>query len=361
MIISISDAVTQTWVVIGALVVLLLISIRKKPKEFFPKSTTDELKGLAILLVVLSHIGYFLVNDHRFLLPLSNYAGVGVDLFLLLSGYGLTMSALQKPLSRLQFYKKRLIRLYIPVAVIIIFFLILDALILKRTYPLVLSIKNFLGFFPSADLYNDIDSPLWFITLLLSYYVIFPLIFWRRAPLVSAGIIGYVSWWLANKNLSDLLPVTHGIASLYQLHLLTFPIGVAIAAVVFHTLQRNMETKWKNLVRTWILVGLTVFLLHMLSRSAVGGDWKQEEIVSIATALAFMSVFILNSFEFGLLSFFGKYSFEIYLIHWPLLYRYDLVYSHLPAGIATLSYLLLFIFLGYWYQKIIARLLVISK
>ena len=86
MTIFIANAIWETRIVIVGLLLALLVSARRaKNHSFFPPSTTTELKGLAILMIVFSHIGYFLVSDHRFLVPLSNYAGVGVDLFFLLS------------------------------------------------------------------------------------------------------------------------------------------------------------------------------------------------------------------------------------------------------------------------------------
>ena len=118
----ISNPVEATNIFIAILVFALIVSIRKqKTKEFFSLSTTQELKGFAILAVVLSHVGYFLVEDHRFLFPLSTIAGVGVDLFLILSGYGLVLSGLKKDLSIGQFYKQRLIRLFVPMWIILLF------------------------------------------------------------------------------------------------------------------------------------------------------------------------------------------------------------------------------------------------
>jgi len=43
----------------------------------------------------------------------------------------------------------------------------------------------------------------------------------------------------------------------------------------------------------------------------------------------------------------GTYSYEMYLLHWPLLSRYDFLYRTLPASLATFAYLALFIGLGW--------------
>lgn len=123
MTISIFNAVTQTAIVQIFLLLALVVSARRtKDSSFFSADTTTELRGLAILMVVFSHIGYFLVNDHQFLVPLSNYAGVSVNLFLILSGYGLVAAALHQPLLIGAFYLKRFVHVYLPVLITVIFF-----------------------------------------------------------------------------------------------------------------------------------------------------------------------------------------------------------------------------------------------
>ena len=127
MIISIINPIQATYIFIAIFSVAILFSLRsKKNHDFFPIETTNELKGLAILLVIFGHIGYFLVDDHSFLFPLSTIAGVGVDIFLFLSGYGLVVSALKKTLTIFQFYKTRLIKLLIPLWITLGTFFLLD-------------------------------------------------------------------------------------------------------------------------------------------------------------------------------------------------------------------------------------------
>ena len=66
------------------------------------------------MMVIFSHIGYFLDAGKQFTYPWSVAGGVGVDIFLFLSGFGLTMSALKTDLGIFQFYIKRLPRIYLP-------------------------------------------------------------------------------------------------------------------------------------------------------------------------------------------------------------------------------------------------------
>ena len=360
----ITNAIPQTHLLIIILAIVLLASLRrKKDSSFFSVDTTTELKGLAILMVVLSHIGYFLVSDQHFLVPLSNYAGVGVDLFLILSGYGIMTSALRKPLSTGQFYRKRLSKIYLPVLLTLVILLISDALILHIFYPASLTIKNLLGFFPSADLYTDINSPLWFITPLLVQYLLFPLVFYKRMPLLAPLAIALFGWIMISLDLPKLLSITWGVYNLYRLHFIGFPLGLLLGAVLNQ--PPIVQKKWltyihsvcqspmiHRLSRWGALVIVTGVVWVLLNHSMVGETWKKEEGLSVLTALAMITFFIIKKTEVRLLTLFGQFSFEIYLLHWPLLYRYHLFYQWVPAGIATLLYLSLFITLGWCYQKI---------
>ncbi len=365
MLISISNTVRETWIFFGLCIFALVISLRKgRHAGFLPLEVTNELKGVAIILVALSHIGYFLVSDHSFLVPLSNYAGVGVDLFLILSGYGLVVSALKRPLTILQFYKKRFSKIYLPVFATLLIFLALDFAFLHKTYPPSLTVKNFLGFFPQADLYNEIDSPLWFITPLFFYYLIFPLFFWRRAPLVSSVAVALLGYYITKQNLPDIIHVSDGVAKLYQLHFLGFPLGMALSSIVNQP-PRMFATVFKKITllfqHTWFHYSLTAVsiagLFFYATHSGVGSTWKKEEIISLATSSFLLLFFILKKFRIKLLSLFGLFSFEIYLLHWPILYRYDIVYPHLPAGIATAILLAIFLGLSYLYQRLVRHLI----
>lgn len=354
MIISISNAVGETVVVAGALILATLVFVRRSKKtSLFPIETTNELKGLAILTIVLSHIGYFLASDNKFLQPMSNYAGVGVDLFLVLSGYGLVVSAIKTPRSVLQFYLRRLPRIYLPMIITLAIFLIADYFILHKTYPLDTTIKNFFGIFTKANLYEHIDSPLWYITFLLINYLLFPIIFHCRFPLLSAAGMGAAVWLF----LKYWPP--YDMMGYYKLHLLAFPVGMALAGLLTqpplflsNLTKKITEKRVINFIlRFAFLVAAGAFLVYSYYHSHVGEKWYREGITSVLSVLAVITIFIVKKIDFKFLAILGMYSFEIYLLHWPLVWRYNFIYGYLPAGSATLVYLALFVGIGYLYQR----------
>lgn len=93
MTILINNPVQSTVIFSIFFILIFLFTLRLRKNETTVQLVhTQELKGLAILAVIFSHIGYFLANDDRFLFPFSIIAGVGLNLFLFLSGYGLFVS-----------------------------------------------------------------------------------------------------------------------------------------------------------------------------------------------------------------------------------------------------------------------------
>lgn len=342
---SIADPVFATYLFSGILFVALLVSLRPRGSYSFSPEVVQELKGFAIIAIVLSHIGYFLVSDHRFLFPLSTIAGVGVDLFLLVSGYGLVASSLKSVRKPLEFYKRRLDKLFIPLWVALATFFTMDFFILGKAYSLDYIARSFVGFFPSADIYGDLNSPLWYITLIIFFYLLFPLLFMQRRPLVSAFLVlcsAYVVHTLT-------LPLLSGVSHLHELHLWAFPIGMAFAAVVQGKTIGNIT----SLPVYAVLIGgpagsIGYFALH----GNVGTEVFLEQGTSIFTALLVCAFFLIKKFEIRLLYLFGVFSYEIYLFHWPIMYRYDIFFQFFPPWLAVTLYLALFLGIGWLFQKI---------
>lgn len=356
----IEHAVAQTYWFEAFCLLALLFSFRKKTSVHLSKDTTAELKGFAILTIVLAHIGYYLSQDTQFLSPLSSMAGVGVNLFLFLSGYGLTVSALTAELSPWQFYRKRLGKIFVPAWTVLAILIAADTAFLHLHYSWTTIWQSFLGFFPYADLYTSIDSPLWYFTLIVFYYLIFPLVFSRRFAYFSALIIAAAGYYTTQLH----LPVDGGVAALYTLHIFAFPLGMLAAAIakskwpwLVHT-QREIQTMlsretWRSrLVRGTLLILATGIFIYTFLHSDVGRGYWIEQEASLVSMFGIISIFMLKPFEFRFFNLVGIYSYEIYLLHWPLMYRYDFLYSWLPASVATFAYIFAFIGIAMLFRKL---------
>ena len=354
----INNPISQT-IIFSVFFFLVWLLMLKKGTDFGSLSInkTQELKGLAILMIVLSHIGYFLVDDHRFLWPLSTMAGVGVNLFLFLSGYGLTISSLKNKLSVWQFYKKRLVKLFIPLWPMLVIFFILDFFVLNLSYSWGYIGKAMFGIITRADLYNDINSPLWYLTFILGFYLLFPLFFSKKRPWFSAILLYLAAYAVIYFKPPFLDNVLH----LYKVHIVAFPLGVLFAWLMTNIRFEKVKEKLqsikpiaRNLVYYFSILVLLGFFAYSVMHPGIGEGARKEELMSIISTLALTLIFILKKIDFKFLYIFGIYSYEIYLWHWPILYRYDFLYKYLPAWLSTILYLAIFLALGLGFQKVVA-------
>lgn len=336
MLVSINNPLQQTVLFALFLIAALFVLIRrKKENSVLPLSTTQELKGLAILAVIFVHVGYFLASDHQFLFPFSIFGGVGVDLFLLLSGFGLVSSALKREESTGDFYKRKLRGLFVPMWIVLgVLMLLAGRFILPA----------FFGIFLTADIYKDLNSPLWYFTLILFYYIFFPLVFSKKRTWFSALVLYVIPYFIVQQDPALLSSVI----GLYKVHLIAFPLGVLAGGVLFEKKLWVLPT-WIR----WVLISCAVALVAYLSvHSGILESPLKTELISIVMTLCIIFAFVFKKIEFGALSILGLYSYEIYLIHWPIMYHYDFLFSWLPAGVATFAYLGVFIALGMGLKKL---------
>jgi len=140
---------------------LFFILFNGKPEKkitFMSIEYTSFLRGLAIILIILSHsVGH---TGVRIFTPLG---GIGVALFLLLSGYGLTESYKKNRLSG--FWKKKLLRIWLPY-----FLFIILLVIIRNDYKYVLTVDFFLDVL-------CLKTSFWFIGFLVWNYILFWIVF----------------------------------------------------------------------------------------------------------------------------------------------------------------------------------------
>ena len=211
-------------------------------------------------------------------------------------------------------------------------------------YPFQGIIQNILGFFPRADLYKDVDSILWYFTLILFYYLLFPLIFSKRQPFLSA-----ILFLLLGRFMVDLkLPVNVDVLKLYKLHYMAFPLGMFLATLPKRRLIVPVVVPRPILlpIKITVIVVSTYLFCYTAIHSSVGAGVLREQLVSLLSMGCLLIVFFLKNYYSRLLTLLGTYSYEIYLIHWPLMSRYDFLYNRLPASLATFLYFIVLLVLG---------------
>ena len=361
------DVATSSLIVIAAFLAVILFTFKKSQHtDVFPISVTQELKGFGILTVVFAHFAYMKVTNADFLFPLSIIAGVGVDLFLFMSGYGLTVGMLKKPMPIIDFYKRRVIKIFIPFWVALILIFAADAIFLGIFYPVPYMLQSLLGWFPTAVGFGDVNSPFWYITWMMMFYILFPLVFSYRMPWLSALILAVIATIIGSTN-----PLEMGDNWLHRLHTVAFSMGIIAAWLLMETKDKeNKLVKTLKEFRTnsnairLVLIVISFVVVSYMSLHTTANHWPAltsffgqgfyvEQFTSIVIMIALIVIFSLKKLDNKFLAMYGVYSFEVYLIHWPLMARYDVFFDFLPSWAAVIAWMVAFILVSMLLQKIV--------
>jgi peptidoglycan/LPS O-acetylase OafA/YrhL len=367
--ITVVDVSFSTGIVIAAFVAVVALSFRPSTHtDLFPVSVTQELKGLGILTIVFAHISYMLVTDNTFLYPLSIAAGVGVDLFLFMSGYGLTVGMLKKPLPITDFYQRRLIKVFIPFWIVLIILFLSDGFIRDIHYSPIYIVQSFLGWFPRANAYVDVNSPFWYISWMLMFYILFPVLFMRNRPWLTALLLACIANALALLN-----PLQLQVNWLHRLHTNAFSLGILLAwwlqshpqqtqwLVQFRNQPRYTRIRCLLIFTTLIAAGYMAYhssadnwptISKLLETTGFDAKFFVGQASSLLTMFALIICFSLKHFDNKFLYWYGVFSYETYLLHWPLMARYDIFFHHLPAWAATIIWIAAFLGIGWCLQKV---------
>lgn len=105
-----------------------MISENKSDKIILDRGLTDVIKFLASVMIALHHYSQLVlstgVSDNLIYKLFSTQGGyLGVALFFFFSGYGVMMSDIKNHFSLVQFFKKRILKIYKPVILITIIWL----------------------------------------------------------------------------------------------------------------------------------------------------------------------------------------------------------------------------------------------
>lgn len=150
---------TNVIVIIIIIILLSCITITLKEKKKFNAESilnfdfTNSLRGIAILLVIVCHVGGNM--NTRLFTPLG---GIGVALFLFLSGYGLNESFKKNGLKH--YWRKKVGRVLFPYFIIITIFWIFFS---EREFGFTKYILDILG----------LKTSFWYIAFLMKWYIAF--------------------------------------------------------------------------------------------------------------------------------------------------------------------------------------------
>ncbi|AIU74080.1 hypothetical protein AT03_17885 [Hafnia alvei FB1] len=263
------------------------------------KSHTEQLKGISIILVMAGHLitlnKLSLPQEWRFLATFS------VDVFLVLSGYGLTKSFISKGLNG--FFSKRLLNVVLPFIIANIF---IYAFYGHQLY-------DFTSFFRTItfNMFDlKLDGTMWFIYFILMWYVLFWLVFSLPFTIKVKSLLSLIISIAIHFYASKIPYPT--LAGQFSLHAFSFPLGIIVAVY-------NKNDNLKN-----CLLASLLSTLFILSYYSLFQKFTAQNYVACCVLYGMASIFIFPLFNIqsSLLEWFGKYSYEAYLVE-GILFRFN--------------------------------------
>jgi peptidoglycan/LPS O-acetylase OafA/YrhL len=313
-------------------------------RAYYP--ALDGLRGIAILLVVISHHFGFI----PFFPNLGNY---GVDIFFVLSGFLITDILLRSKGQRnyfSRFYYHRVLRIF-PVyyLVLIIYYLtapLTNATVFQYDYysshwPMVwFHLNNFLSVIYPNQADGRLFAHFWTLSLEEQFYFVWPLLVFciplnRKLLLIILFIIGititarfftwyhyregYVYWSLVTNIRADSIAIGALLASLRYL----YPSGYE-----------------KMFVRFFMVI-LSIHLAVILLKSFIAPAFPHFAVFGVSSFCAAAGLAVLYSIRpiaaksllsNTVLRFFGKISYGLYVYHFPVMILGSVYLAPLLAG-----------------------------
>lgn len=266
----------------------------------------DELKGFAMVLVLLYHAGGVL-NWENWL-----HGEVGVDLFLIVSGFTLALNS--RDLSLGEFLQHRLLRIFPAYWLALATYVILNDRFFGSNYSATSIVLHIFGVhgFVSGEFFSDINDSFWFISLILALYVVFLTVRRRLADLsyvAGVGMIVTVCMCLAYISGDH----TGGLIQL-AVRIPSFFVGLLagqVASSPSSTLAFSPQLAIGLVAMTYLGWAKGVITFYALAATAM--------VAAFLLVAGFLRRVPEGRATLAALSFVGVYSYEIFLFHQPLI------------------------------------------
>jgi len=274
------------------------------------------LRGFAITTIVVMHLLYR--ADFSGLLEKAvNFGGAGVHAFFLVSGFGLYLSHLRKPLTYPAFLKHRFLRVYLPFAIVI---LVSAAVPFYYTAPdkLTAVASNLLLFKMFSEHFeSSFGGQMWFVSTIIQFYLCWQLIVkifkqtggGKRSFLLALFISLGWSTFVALSGLSE----QRIWGSFFLQYLWEFVLGMILASV-YNLSPEKILVPSLRILFPFCFGGV---ILTGLMGSA-GGIWKSFNDIPSLVGYLSMALIVYRLCGFRIRSFFSftnKFGYEWYLVH----------------------------------------------
>ncbi|AAK79370.1 MULTISPECIES: acyltransferase family protein [Clostridium] len=311
-----------------------LLGVKSYNHEFLSKKSTDCIKGLSILVIILHHIS-LRMQPVGFMGIYTCLGHLAVSMFLFFSGYGLMVSKLKKKNYFKGFFSKRLSKVYLPFVIINAITIILTSLIFGTKFNL----KDIIFYLSGLSL---IDSTQWFVIAILVFYLCFYVCFKFLSTNLAQHILLFLTF------VYFFAMIFMGFREWWYNTAFCFPLGV-YAAINYDALTKFLEKHYvKTLIIALIAFTFFFFLAHMLPSAIMPLYQTIASIIFVYLVLLFLFKFRLSSKP---LLFLGNIAYEIYLVHMKILVAFFSFIGARGSYIVYL-YLILVIIVAFCFNKL---------
>ena len=306
------------------LIIAILTATRKAGgNKLLDRAQTNQLKGLAILMVIVGHLWVHVAYQRAVLI----FSGDAVAMFLILSGFGLTVSLRIKRQDFAAFIFRRVKRVMVPYWVATVMFLLLDYVLLNKVYTEREIVMTMCGL-NFTERVNHIDYARWFVTFILMWYLV---VYFAMLTLNSRMAIIFLFAFG-----TSMFMIHYYVLHLSWYQFLAFPLGC-----FFGVYQREIEEllRRKSRVFIWLsvlwacwglayksVVALPVvneFLWRNIPNVMLKAIFEFNGIVLCASVIIGSSIACCGRYKSKFLDLCGTYSYELYLIHGAFLIKYN--------------------------------------
>jgi peptidoglycan/LPS O-acetylase OafA/YrhL len=324
---------------------LALSSLKKKENsDLWGFRTTTSLKGLAVLLLIFGHISVKCLKEKM----LFNSGGYwAVIIFLFISGYGL-YTKYQFNGIKIDFWRKRIVKIYIPLWITLIIFITLDMWLVDLYHPPAEIILNIIGIHFNG-MAERVNAVAWFVEFVMVLYFIF----WLSSKLqlnengklfvlfILCSLLGLIVNFTPIRNYH----------SIWIQYTLVFPVGVA-----FGKYRQYISNKIDLLgihpakIAFALMISFTIFYYWEMFLTISYLDIFRP-LALIVSIILLINLYARISYESKFLIFLGTYAYEIYLLHGPFMVKYDFFLFREPLHISFFFYFSLILILAFVLAK----------
>lgn len=258
--------------------------------NFLGKENTTSMKGVAILLITISHMG-----DGFHITTFVSLGGIGVALFLVLSGYGMMESYKKNKL--IGFWKKRFLRVLVPYILWVCFF---------SAYHLLVG--------------RDIELlRYWFVEYIVIWYVVFylsvrflPKQKWIIFSFLAIFLYWFLPWWKAQQSLSFIAGM---LISTYRKSIMK----ISMKSFLLIACLLLLVMMFAFIIKQWGPIGEEVIIGDVLFVNNWGDNHYLKKLaqifIKLPIALFIITIIeLLSRYKSKLLYAAGLVSYELYLV-----------------------------------------------